>query len=189
MAAASICWYQIVVVGSVLIVERDDRKREILARDFRCAGALPRSICCAAGMGTTPHPQPEIVIVNVELRDRNLRQAVQGLREVLPGAPLLAGLRQDAIVLVNSVHRAGFDGLVRLPVTRESLGCIIKRLYGRGVCQQDDGEGKRFSLSRARWERMARAVHESSSLTKAAARLGLEPRSLRRMLGKDPPSR
>jgi hypothetical protein len=61
---------------------------------------------------------------------------------------------------------------------------------GRGVLEFYDPRTESwFSFERAKWEYLNHVVKASATIAEASRRLGLHPRSLRRMLHKHPPRR
>jgi two-component system response regulator RegA len=90
-----------------------------------------------------------------------------------------------SIVMAQQAIRLGFDGYVVKPVN----AAMILATVATSAANDPNETGAWPSLDRTIWEYVNQVFHASGNVSEAARRLGLDRRSLRRMLAKDPPSR
>jgi ActR/RegA family two-component response regulator len=173
----------------VLLVDRPCEHRRRLASDFRNKGfpilEADPSTLMAVAVGASP------CLVVTEIRfDRDYREGLatfQQLRELCREAPI--AVVSDSLSVANTVWavRQGASAVLPKPAT---AGQICETLGERGEGLPDqEAAGEPFSLQRATWEYLSQVVQDSGSLAEAGRRLGVAPRSLRRMLAKTPPRR
>lgn len=124
--------------------------------------------------------RPDLIIVALDDNTVAASTLLESLAEASPGSRKV--VLTDAPLGSNMVKLlcAGADDLLTTPVTLRVL------VGGSDVARPDRAS---WSLERAKWEHIKYVMAHSASLTEAARRLALQPRSLRRMLQKSPPSR
>ena len=147
-----------------------------------------------------PGQRCDIVVVELGARPRALTESVTHARQACPGSVVCALSTYDSVATLTNVFTAGFDAFVRAPASADDIiraATAAREPGGEPSADPSDDGGAAAhhavavpcSPARARWEYMSRIVQESSSLADAARRLGVDKRSLRRMLNKHPPRR
>jgi ActR/RegA family two-component response regulator len=117
-----------------------------------------------------------------EDRRAGIRLAVAAKR-IQPHMHTVILTSYGAVSSAVAAIRAGVDGFLTQPVTGQQL---LATLNPDGAVEE---EPDCMSLEQAKWEYINRVVDSSASLATAARRLGLDRRSLRRMLSKYAPVR
>jgi two-component system, response regulator RegA len=167
--------------GTVLVVDASDATRRSLAAQFARAGyaAVVASSGCEALERAAEHC-PEIVVLDLDLPDCAGGDLLAYLHAQLPLTKLVALTATGAIAAAAGVIRRGAASYLPKPTSYEFVLDSLRQ----GAPRQPS---RPFTLQRATWEYIQQAVHTAGSLSEAARRLGVQPRSLRRMLAKNAP--
>lgn len=177
------------VAKTVLVVQGDGPPRKRLGHDFAKLGydvwttADPRE-----GAALLEARRPRLVVCDDNLH-RPWTRLVRTARRCRLATPIVVVTSYGSVSGAVRAVRAGVRGYFESPVAAER---ILENLDSDGVAAANasvtpaDGCP---SLSRARWEYLNCVLDANGSLAGAARRLGLDRRSLRRMLTKYPPPR
>jgi ActR/RegA family two-component response regulator len=127
--------------------------------------------------------QPDLVTSEMRLPDGTWLQILQAWRPPGPHGRLAVVTAQASVAGTIRALRAGAHHVYAKPVTADQiLGSLFDGL------PEDDVPAKDLTLDEAIWEYMNRAVELRGSIAAAARSLGVDRRSLRRMLAKYAPS-
>jgi ActR/RegA family two-component response regulator len=126
--------------------------------------------------------QPDLVTSEMRFSDGNWLQILEAWRPPGPHGRLAVVTAQASVAGTIQALRAGAHHVYAKPVTADQiLGSLFDGL------PEDDGAPKDLTLDQALWEYMNRAVALRGSIAAAARSLGVDRRSLRRMLAKYSP--
>lgn len=166
----------------VLIAEPTAGVRARLRRDFEQFGWL---VCETATHDETRaaylHLRPQLAVIELRLQDGFC-------------FPLIAcGTDVGAVVVVLTAHGSVAAAVAAIKHGATAFLCKpaavanILAAAGGGRLEPARGSQLPMTLCRARWEYLSRMVVSEGSVTGASRRLGLQARSLRRMLAKAAP--
>jgi two-component system response regulator RegA len=125
----------------------------------------------------------DLVVTETRFADGTWRDVVRLLREAYLGAKIVVLTDRGSIASAVQATRSGVHNYLVKPVTGDQL---LRALQ----IPIDDASGPSgMSLGRAVYELLTQSVELYGSIAAAARALGLDRRSLRRMLAKNPPLR
>ena len=171
---------------TVLIVDSDDPFRDNLARDFRRIGFqvwVARDALAAEAM--LAQHGPSIIVCEDDLH-RPWLEILQSVRRVKIGATVVVVTLYGSLSSAVRATRAGVSGYFAKPVSARQLLDFLRGDSEATPCDRQGTLAYR-TLSRAHWEYINLTLDASGSIAEAARRLGIDRRSLRRMLNKYPP--
>lgn len=163
----------------ILIADSDERWRERIAKQLGNHETI-------FGCGTTRElrelalrHRPDLTILELRLADGPALGCIAWLKENCLSRQIVVATNYDSIATAVRCSQLGVNGyyvkdsLLAWPVTEAGWQADLQR--------------RPMPLARAVWEHLNRAVEQTGSISAAADRLGLDRRSLRRMLGKHAP--
>lgn len=135
---------------------------------------------------------PSAIISELKLTDGTVIDLLCALR--LHGAvvPVVVLTSRGSIAMAVKTMQCAAVNFLTKPATGEEIiaglraGCSCTSAGG-GCSTEKIADAKNLTLHRAIWEYISRVMDEAGSIHGAARRLGLDRRSLQRMLAKDPP--
>jgi two-component system, response regulator RegA len=181
------CYRAQAVAGKrVLIADAHTGWRDLIACRFRTLGieadqaeSLDELRAIAR---ITP---PDIVVLELNFRDGTWFDALNALQQLAPNVRIVVVTGSGSIASAVEAVKCGVTGYLVKPVTAEE---ILKAADPEGSPRLGaPNEG--MSLDRAIWEYLTQTVAACGTIAGAARVLGLDRRSLRRMLSKNPPAR
>ncbi len=169
-----------------LIVDRPGVHRNRLAEEFRKAGHDVAEVNVQDAPEALTEHRPDLIVMELRF-ERDCREGcalLMRLRECLPDVPI--AVLSDSLSISTAVWavRSGARAVLPKPA---SAAQILSAVTGDSELPARAEEPRHFTLDRATWEYISQTVHECKSIAGAARRLGIQPRSLRRMLLKNPP--
>jgi len=123
--------------------------------------------------------RPAMVVSELRFRDGNWPDLLEGLRALDPCPPMVILTGYGSVATVVSAIRGGVASYLTKPATADQVLAAVEHSP-----PPDPPLPHWLTLDEAIWEYINRAVEHTGSIAEAARRLGLERRSLRRMLGK-----
>jgi two-component system, OmpR family, KDP operon response regulator KdpE len=125
-------------VASVLVIEDDQRIREVLARGLAGAGhAVRTETTGGAALAAAVEWQPEVVVLDLGLPDLDGRDVLRMLRGVSAVPVIVATARDDEAEIVDLLD-AGADDYVVKPYSTAQIEARIRAVLRRGP---RDGRG------------------------------------------------
>jgi two-component system, response regulator RegA len=124
----------------------------------------------------------DIVVTDVELAGKSLLPLIGQIRWLQPQGEICVCTTLGSVRTAVAAMRAGATQFLIKPVSADQI------LQSLGRRAAEDGV-EQPSYHRAVWEYLKQCVELAGSMSEAARRLGLAPRSLRRMLQRVPPRR
>jgi len=128
--------------------------------------------------------QTELIVAELKIGGTCVLDHLDELRLASPRARLVIATAQPSIATAIRAVRSGVDAYLAKPV---SAALVLQTLASPQPATEDTLSWP--SLDRTIWEYLNHVVGVAGSLSEAARRLGLDRRSLRRMLAKYPPCR
>jgi two-component system, response regulator RegA len=129
---------------------------------------------------------PDLLVLELILSDGTWRDVMSRVPARSAGRMLIVTSRGSIATAVSALRLGALNYLVK-PVTADHVIRAAQPALADAADQTD--EAAPLSLDRAIWELLCQAVETSGSIAGAARMLRLHPRSLRRMLQKNPPLR
>ena len=180
-------WRADVQHGTAVVCEGSDAARRALVAQFEAAGfrTIPASTACQ-GVAIAAEQYPEIFVLDVDLPSPPLEHVLVCLHGHLPLTKIVALTGRGSLASAASVIRHGATTYLPKPTTADLV--LASLGYSLASARRPAERAKRpFTLSRATWEYLQQVLHATPSRAEAARRLGIQPRSLRRMLLKNAP--
>ena len=173
---------------SAVIIDNDDWARVRLERSFRALGCeLGLASDFRSGVSVARTICPELLVTELRIGAEWAFEAIGTLRKSVPACRIVIVTAFPSVATAVRAVRLGTDLYLAKPVTARMI------LHG---LSNDDFDIDRSSsshdlpsLDRTIWEYLNQAYVAAGSMASAARQLGLDRRSLRRMLGKHPPAR
>jgi two-component system, response regulator RegA len=175
------------VVERVLLACCPCGARESLVTDLRRLG---HGVSCAASVRETLElariERPTRIGLELRLEHAMTLDLVQALRESAPGARIVITTKFESVATAFRAFQLGAEAYLGHPVAVRDF--LANQATPPDLCVAPKTL-RVMSLNRALWEYINRKRVAAGTMTGAASRLGLDRRSLRRMLAKYPPSR
>lgn len=172
--------------GCVVIADSVHRVSEKLAREFKSIGWLVRFCDDRAGLiDLIVTMKPQVAAVELRLADGQSLSTIEWVKRLYPGVRLVIWTGHSSVATAVKCTRLGVDGYLSKPASADR---ILKAAYGVSDVIEDASPLQPNTLDRAVWEYINRAVASVGSISLAARWLGVDRRSLRRMLGKYAPT-
>jgi two-component system response regulator RegA len=176
---------------SVLIVDDNESFAISLAGSFRRLGW---DVCLARDYAQVKPAYaarpPGLVVAELRIGVEWAFRFVDHLR-VSPGCKLTIATQYPSVATAVRALRLGFDGYFAKPVHAgdivEALSDLHLRTEPRESAPDDPTDIP--TLNRTIWEYLNHVLVAAGTMTEAARRLGIDRRSLRRMLARHPPAR
>jgi two-component system response regulator RegA len=128
---------------------------------------------------------PDLVVLELNFPDGTWFDALNAVQLSAQGARVVVVTGSGSIASAVEAVRSGVTAYLVKPVTAEHILTAADRDH----TPQLDPDSGGMSLDRAIWEYLTQTVAACGSIAGAARSLGLDRRSLRRMLSKNPPIR
>jgi two-component system response regulator RegA len=172
----------------ILIVDDHQPFSSALDQSFRELRFEPaRATTLPQACGMCLHCPPGLIVTELRVESQSVFDYVAELARVAPGAPVVIATVYPSVATAVRAVRLGFAGYLAKPTTART----ILQLLESGTAADGPGPDQAAwpSLDRTIWEYLSQVVVVAGSLAEAARRLGVDRRSLRRMLAKYPPAR
>jgi two-component system response regulator RegA len=170
--------------SSVLIVDDTEAYRLALGRSFGRLGwqVWLASDPAAARMVCSRH-HPRLIVTELRLGHHWAFDFADQLRAASPGSTVVIVTVYPSVATAVQAVRLGFDGYLTKPVEAQQ---IVEATFGDPPrpAPSDDLP----TLNRTIWEYLNQVFVAAGTMTEAARRLGIDRRSLRRMLARHPPA-
>jgi two-component system, response regulator RegA len=128
---------------------------------------------------------PDIVVLELNFSDGTWFDALHALQLLAPNVRIVVVTGSGSIASAVEAVRCGVTGYLVKPATAEEVLKAADPERG----PRPDAANEGMSLDRAIWEYLTQTVAACGTIAGAARVLGLDRRSLRRMLSKNPPAR
>jgi two-component system, response regulator RegA len=128
----------------------------------------------------------EVVITEFRIGNESLLQFLPELTRRVPLERFIVVTSYPSVASAVRFTRMGVLAYMAKPV---SVTAILEMLRATGQDNPREDEDGWPTLDRTIWEYLSQVHNLAGSISEAARRLGLDPRSLRRMLAKYPPPR
>jgi two-component system response regulator RegA len=161
--------------------------RESLVADLQRLGH--RVLCATSVRATLELARVELptrIGLELWLEHAMTLDVIQPLRAAAPCARIVITTKYESVATAFRAFQLGADAYLGHPVAGGDL--LVTREGGPNPCTGPEAPAV-MSLNRAVWEYINRKRVAAGTMTGAALRLGLDRRSLRRMLAKYPPAR
>ena len=176
------------IVSTILVVEDDNRFRDVLVSAFRERGFEAEGVADAASaIASAERDSPEMAVVDLRLPDDSGLEVVRRLKAIDPATSIvvLTGYGSIATAL-ESVRLGAMHYLTKPTDADRILAAFQHGLAARPRDLPNDPP----SLARVEWEHMNRVLTDcDGNISEAARQLGMHRRSLQRKLGKWPGAR
>lgn len=153
---------------------------EILAREFTLRGYVPH--LCANGKSLLAQVRvlrPALVVSELRLHDGPNLKGLSKIRQEFPEVHIVVVTGHSSIATMVACHRIGIHGYLPRGSSAEHILSSLKPSLPPPVHPQT---GQASHFNRLCWEYINRIVEYAGSISQAADLLGLDRRSLRRML-------
>jgi two-component system response regulator RegA len=178
-------WRSDVEHRTCLLIEESDAARRTLRAQFEALGfaTLEASSCCA-GVRLAAEHYPELILFDVDAggSDR-AEEALACLASGVPLSKIVAMTGRGSLAGASSIIRRGAVAYLPKPTTAQLVLDSLRDPFDERRARRE----RPFTLSRASWEYLQQVLEGARSRAEAARRLGIQPRSLRRMLSKNAP--
>ncbi|MFZ5895473.1 MAG: response regulator transcription factor [Myxococcota bacterium] len=135
---------------------------------------------------------PSAIVSELKLNDGTVIDLLCALRLHNASLPVVVLTSRGSIAMAVKTMQCGAVNFLTKPASGAEIvaglraGCSCAS-EGGGCSTEKVSDGKNLTLHRAMWEYINRIIDDAGSIHGAARRLGLERRSLQRMLAKNPP--
>jgi two-component system response regulator RegA len=132
-----------------------------------------------------PGLMPDLVILELRLLDGPSLHLIEWTKAALPATRVVVLTAHGSLATAIHCARIGADGYLCKPATASAVWRAAQHELDE---IEPSPREQPTRLDRALWEYINRAVQTTGSITEAARALGLDRRSLRRMLAKNAPT-
>jgi two-component system response regulator RegA len=161
---------------AVLIVDPSKRDREALALSFPAGWRVAQCANLVTAKNLLALEKPQLLIVELNIEGGTGFDVVEALAATHRPCHLVLLSEQLSVAAAVRAFALRFDAVVSKPTTADQLLLHVQ------ADEVHAEAAERMSLERAAWEYIWRQALTTSSRKEAARRLGLQARSLRRML-------
>jgi two-component system response regulator RegA len=174
--------------GRVLVVDEDQPFTEAISRTLRdCEMSVMTAATFRDAMSAIDASRPDWVISELRIRGEGVGEFIEAVKSRIPAERVIVATVFPSVAMAVHLIKRGVGGYLTKPVSRLALmalfeGCTSPPFDVEGVTEWP-------SLDRTIWEYLSQVFVAAGSMSEAARRLGLDRRSLRRMLSKQPPGR
>jgi two-component system response regulator RegA len=173
---------------AILLVDHASEARNDLARAFDQLGYVVWGVeDPAAVLDVARASHPEVVVADPAVWRVGAARVVNLLRAALPGVAIAVLTACASIAHAVGALRSGAATYLAKPVTAQQ---ILGSVYGAPPINEPyegGGSPRTLTLDEAIWQYMSLVMEEAGSVSEAARRLGVDRRSLRRMMVKYAP--
>jgi two-component system response regulator RegA len=170
----------------VVLLEHPGRSRQALAASFVARGfQVVATDSVEAALTSTRRQSVRLVVMEALLHDVPTLPLIARIKSEHPEAHVTVCTTFGSIRNVVKTMRAGASSFLIKPVTADQVLLDVGELDQGPQSEQVEHP----SYHRAVWEYVTQCRDLAGSVAEASRRLGLERRSLRRMLQKSPPAR
>jgi two-component system, response regulator RegA len=170
--------------SNVLLVDQEDRERDVMARELRQIGFEVTAVASLNELRGPP-AAPNAVVLCVSSSDSALEQ-VRAAREQLEGTSIVL-IGHVPAVYAFEAGRAGVDVLLLRPVTASMIAAALMR---QGSFKPPLCGSEWPSLARAEWEYLHAVLADcKGNRSETARRLRIHRSVLQRKLARNPPLR
>ena len=173
-------------VRSVLIVDPDPGRAALAAGFSRIGCDVWGADDIAAAIAILQHGSFDLVISEQRLRDGVWSDLLARIALDHSDVRFTVLTKFGSIATAVRAIKSGVAAYRAKPATPEQILADLGNVPAAGPGGADE-TGPHRTLDRMIWEYIAATVDSAGSLSEAARRLGLDRRSLRRMLAKNPP--
>ena len=175
--------------GPVLVVDDQAAFGAGLARSFR---ELGYDVDLAADYGSAQEIAdkrcPKLIVTELRIGPKWVLDAAALLRSRVDGCRGVVVTSYPSVATAIRSVKLGFEAYLAKPVTAQMVLGVVDA-HDNGSLAGHEAVMQWPSLDRTIWEYLNQAYSVAGSLSETARRLGLDRRSLRRMLSKYPPAR
>jgi two-component system, response regulator RegA len=174
---------------SVLIIDDQNAFVRTMSASFRKIGF---AAYCAPDLASAQDalgwlPRDVIVVSELKLGGRSILFDLAKMRGFVGAGPLVIVTSYPSVATATRAVRLGVDAYLAKPVTARR---VLSTLYPQLQCEDEPEPDVEWpTLNRTIWEYLNQVFVGAGSMSEAARRLGLDRRSLRRMLARSPPAR
>jgi ActR/RegA family two-component response regulator len=169
----------------VLLCDPNAGWRDFIARQLGTLGIEPRECSSIDELRNELRNAPcDLVVLELSFPDGTWFDAFNIVQMLAPEARVVIATASGSIASTVEAMRCGVTGYLAKPVTAQ----LVLSAAELGAPPADPSSAG-MSLDRAIWEYLTQTVSACGSIAAAARSLGLDRRSLRRMLSKNPPAR
>jgi two-component system, response regulator RegA len=175
--------------GSVLIVDEHDSFLASIGHSFRKLGY---EVWAEEDFETArlvvENDAPDLVVSELRVGRSSVFDLIPHAKQRNPNCRLVVATAYPSVATATRAVRLGVDAYLPKPVTAALIVEVLEQ--STMVAHSDSGEDYCWpSLNRTMWEYLNQVFAVAGSMSEAARRLGVDRRSLRRMLAKYPPAR
>jgi two-component system response regulator RegA len=169
----------------VAVADPSEFARDELCAQFARRGWEVRAFADGKSMQRfLAHACPEVLVTELRLVDGPSIKLLQWVKCHRPDTRTVVVTGHGSVASAVQCMRLRADGYLAKPARIDQ---ILGVLEGHGGSDDERFLSRPNSLDRALWEYINHAVVRAGSISEAARQLGLDRRSLRRMLGKTAP--
>lgn len=171
-------------LAPVLVVDPSERSTSALTQSFRKLGVevwlaedfewAERALCLL---------RPSLIVTELEIGGATAFDFVARLPARAARPLVTVATYHPSIESAVHAVRAGIDGYLAKPVNAR----LVLNSVGMRPPQRGEVEAEPTGLDRTIWDYLNQVYVEAGSMSEAARRIGLDRRSLRRMLNRDRP--
>jgi two-component system response regulator RegA len=173
---------------SVLIIDDSEPFRDALGCSFRACGfEVWLSDDFLPGQLIAEQNGVDLVVMELQLAGKSAFSLLQVFRPRESGTRVCIVTAHASVSSALHAARSGFDGYLAKPVTAPLVLQALGEEPSPGPEEAPFVHPPSPGLDRAIWDYLNLVFLTSGSMSEAARRLGLDRRSLRRMLKKPPP--
>ena len=132
---------------------------------------------------------PDLIVTELRVAGQWAFDIIDDLRDRHPACPVVICTAYPSVATAVRAVRCGFAGYVAKPATAPTILEVLDEKYRAEAASDDQADSGWPSLARTMWEHINQVYATAGTMSEAARRLRLHPRSLRRMLAKYPPAR
>jgi two-component system response regulator RegA len=175
---------------SVVIIDAPDSFCVNLGRSFRQLGLQAWMTEDPKDVQVIPEDsRPALIVTELRVGGRWAFDFMEELRALHPDCPIVICTAYPSVASAVRAVRTGFTGYVAKPVAARTILELVDVEVRPEPVRAAESDVTWPSLDRTIWEYINQVYTNAGTMSEAARRLGLDRRSLRRMLGKYPPAR
>jgi two-component system response regulator RegA len=171
-------------VGAALIVDPSESEARALRMALSKADWKVSTCSTArAAKEFVVKSRPDLMVTELRLNDGPTLGLIEWCKRRCPAMSIVVLTGHDSVATVVKCAKLGVSGYLRKPASSKEVLAAL-RLDERAA---EAVPRVPMSLQRAQWEHLNQAFVLAGSISRAASLLGLDRRSLRRMLSKNAP--
>jgi two-component system, response regulator RegA len=178
-----------IAIRTVWVVDEDLHAATSLQSEFRALGIAVELLSTSTSVGAQAAGSwPDLLVTELRVKGKWTFPLVTELKRQRPTSKVIVVTAYPSVATAVRAARAGVDDYVSKPVEATAL---LERL--RACHQPRAAEGQPEAawptLARTTWEYLNQVLVSAGTVREAARQLGVDRRSLRRMLAKYPPAK